>query len=88
VTDASPPVTGGGNEDTRLRLAVQVAVQMVDGCDHASITAVNGSDVVTRAASDPLAEQADRWQREHGEGPGADAIRSCGTVVSQDLRLD
>ena len=44
------------------RLALQTAVQVVEGCDHAGVTLVAGDHLVTHAASDPVAEQADRLQ--------------------------
>ena len=79
---------GGGTtakEDARLLLAVQTAVQLVDGCDHASVAGLDGDRFVTRVATDPVAAQADALQHELGEGPCADAVRSRETVLSNDL---
>src|SRR5688572_12598395 len=75
----------GGNEDGRLRLAVQMAVQVVEGCDHAGVVLVRGGEATSHAASDPVAERADQLQRELDEGPSLDCARSCQTVVTQDL---
>lgn len=74
--------------DARLRLAVATAVQLVEGCEHASIAAVEGEVVHVRAATDEVAEAADRLQRELAEGPGHDAVKTRSTVVSQDLEVD
>ena len=75
-------------EDARLQLAAETAVQIVDGCEHASVTMVHGDSFVTRAASDPRAENADLLQQELGEGPCLDAIRTQQTVVGDDLAGD
>lgn len=75
-------------EDARLRLAVATAVQLVDGCEHASITVVEDEALRVRAATEEVAERADRLQHELGEGPGLDAVRTRSTVVSHDLAED
>lgn len=72
----------------RLRRGVELAVELVDGCDHAGVTVSSPSLLETVAATDGVARQGDAWQYELGEGPCLDAVRQQHTVLSQDLRAD
>ena len=49
------------------------AVELIPGCDHASLMLRRGNTKVTVAASDEIAEYADDLERATGEGPCIDA---------------
>jgi hypothetical protein len=76
------------DETERMTLAVQTAVSLVDGCDHAGVTVVDELSVTTRVATDDLIARGDRLQSEFGEGPCLDAVRHHDVVISQHLGSD
>ncbi len=61
--------------DATLNAIVQLAVETIDGCEHAGISMVNGQKVLSPASSDEVPAIVDRLQSETGEGPCLDAIR-------------
>lgn len=75
-------------ETGRLQRGVELAVRMVPGCDHASVTVLTPHYVETVAASDEVVRRGDAWQYDLSEGPCLDSVRGRETVVSQDLRTD
>lgn len=50
------------------------AVDLVDGCDHASLMVRRGNRAVTAAASDDVAARCDDLERAVGQGPCLDAL--------------
>ena len=64
----------------------QLAVQTIDGCDHAGISLVEQRTVTTVGASDEVPGHVDRIQYEVEQGPCLDAIRQH--QVFQSGRLD
>ena len=50
------------------------AVELVEGCDHASLMERRGPQAVTLAASDDVARRVDDLEREVGAGPCLDAM--------------
>lgn len=52
----------------------RAAVELVDGCDHASLLLRRQGRAVTVAASDDVAATCDGLEREVGEGPCLDAL--------------
>lgn len=82
------PATDPDQEDSRLLLAAESAVELVPGCDHASLTVVEGRDLVTHAASGSAAGRADLLQRLLADGPAWDALRSRRDVVGHDLTTE
>lgn len=50
------------------------AVQLVDGCDHASIMVASNGRFLTVASTDEVAAHVDLLEREVGSGPCVDAI--------------
>ncbi len=75
--------------DHTVDSVVRLAVATVEGCDYAGVTErVGQRDVVTRAATDPIVESADRLQYELDEGPCLDAIRREVAYVVNDLRSE
>jgi len=74
----------GGVQATLERI-VTLAVQTIDGCDHAGVSFVQGGTVVTPAASDDVPRLVDTVQYETGEGPCLDAIREHEVFETEDL---
>lgn len=64
----------------------ELAVGVVDGCHHATLT-VRGrrGRLVPAGATSPVAERLEEHQRSRGEGPTVDAFASAEPVVSLDL---
>lgn len=72
-------------ESGRLQLGVELAVELVEGCEHASVTMVGRGRAATTAATDQVTVHGDRLQYECGEGPCLDAVHAPGPVHSLDL---
>ncbi|HVE47423.1 MAG TPA: GAF and ANTAR domain-containing protein [Acidimicrobiales bacterium] len=53
----------------------QLAVQTIQGCDHAGVSLIEGRRISTVGASDDVPVQVDEIQYEVDEGPCLDAIR-------------
>ncbi len=64
------------------------AVDLVDGCDHASLVVRRASRAVTAAASDDVAATCDDLERAAGQGPCLDALDDAAPHqhVCTDLR--
>ena len=58
-----------------LQRIVSLAVETIDGCEHAGISVIDGKTITSPAASDHIPSVVDRIQSETGEGPCVDAIR-------------
>lgn len=67
-------VYSGESFDSVYEAVCSSAVQLVDGCDHASLMLRRSGRVDTVAASDDIARQIDELERTLGEGPCLDAI--------------
>lgn len=76
------------DELTRLQLAVEAAVDLIDRCSLACITVNDGGECVTLASSDEIVQIANKLQNELSEGPCHDPARSEEVVVSTDLLRD
>jgi GAF domain-containing protein len=69
-----------------LERALSVAVEIVEGCQHAGISlVVGGRRIETPAATSNVALRGDQLQYELGEGPCLDSIAYHETVLSPDL---
>ena len=73
------------DECGQLQLAVDLAVRLIGGCDHAGVSMVEGRRISTPAGSDDVVRRGDALQYELDEGPCLDSVRWHETVVSQDL---
>jgi hypothetical protein len=73
------------NETELLRLAVDLAVRLIDGCDHAGISMVQGRELSTPVAFDDVARRGDTLQDQLHEGPCLDVVRWHETVISPNL---
>jgi hypothetical protein len=65
-----------------------LAVETIDGCDHAGISLVQSRRISTPAASDDVPVQVDAIQYETDEGPCIDAIREHETFRTDDLATE
>jgi hypothetical protein len=77
---------GEHHEQPTLERIATLAVQTVDPCDYCGVTLrePNG-ELVTAAASDPVAARVAELQRELGEGPCVDAVWDLATLTVNDL---
>ncbi|WP_055476151.1 GAF and ANTAR domain-containing protein [Gordonia sp. HS-NH1] len=79
-------------EDTTGRVLESItagAVQYVPGAEHAGVLVVDQKkNFDTLAPTDPLMNEADRIQRETGEGPCLQAAWDHHTVLVNDIRRD
>jgi GAF domain-containing protein len=73
------------DECGQLQCAVDLAVRLISGCDHAGISIVEGRIIRTPVASDDVVRRGDALQYELDEGPCLDTVRWHETVISQDL---
>jgi GAF domain-containing protein len=76
-----------GIEETLHEICL-LAVEVIEGCDHAGVSLVEGRRVTTRGASDPLPEAVDAQQYATDEGPCLDAIRDHEVVELHDLATE
>ena len=67
-------VYAGESFDSVYDALCDSAVQLVDGCDHASLMLQRGGRVHTVAASDEVARHIDEVEKSLGQGPCLDAI--------------
>ena len=67
-------VYSGESYDSVYDAVCSTAVELVDGCDHASLMLRRGGRVETVAASDDVARRIDELEKELGQGPCLDAI--------------
>ena len=68
-----------------LQRIVDLAVETLDGCDHAGVTFVRGKRFSTPASSSDVPPKVDAIQYETGEGPCLDAIREHEVFRTGDL---
>ncbi|GAA5107697.1 GAF and ANTAR domain-containing protein [Alloalcanivorax gelatiniphagus] len=85
LADLARALAAAPDEEARLQVAVDAAVALVPGCDHAGITINEKRGLVTRASTDEVARQADQLQADLGEGPCLEVMRDQETLVSADL---
>lgn len=74
-----------GDVQHTLQKICDLAVETIDGCDHAGISFLKGRKVETPAASDDVPRRVDAIQYEVGEGPCLDAIRVHEVFETGDL---
>lgn len=67
-------VYAGDSYDSVYESLCHAAVELVDGCDHASLMVRRNGRTTTAAASDEIAARCDAIEIELGEGPCIDAI--------------
>jgi transcriptional regulator with GAF, ATPase, and Fis domain len=74
-----------GDVQHTLQRIVDLAVETIDGCDHAGISFLKGGKGSTPAASDGVPPLVDAIQYETGEGPCLSAIREHDVFETGDL---
>jgi hypothetical protein len=74
--------------DETLQLAVDLAAELIPGCDVADVMFIRPGGVTTPVSTDPLAVALDQLQAETGEGPCLLAAREQIRVLSNDLSKD
>jgi len=74
--------SAGGAADT-LQRVVDLAVEIIEGCDFAGIFLLERDAVTTPVHTDPVVIEVDALQHRIGEGPCLDALTN-GVVVSAD----
>jgi transcriptional regulator with GAF, ATPase, and Fis domain len=78
-----------GDPHTTLEEIVRAAVELVPGCDEASISVVRGRHkVLSRAASSELSRVVDALQEQYQEGPCLDASFDQETVRVPDMAAE
>lgn len=87
VTAARALQRESGSQHTLDRV-VQLAVEMVAGCQHAGISLNRRGVITSPATSDPVVQRVDQLQYEFDQGPCLDAIRQHEWVHSVDLEHD
>lgn len=82
-------LAGERDEAVTTARTCELAVELVESCDHASITLRSRRGrLTTVAASSPVAEQYDALQHELGEGPTLETAVSAEVCHSNDLARD
>lgn len=76
-----------GSQHTLDRV-VQLAVELVDGCQHAGVSLHRHGTISSPAVSDDVVRRVDELQHEFDKGPCLDAIRHHEWVHSPDLAHD
>ena len=71
-----------------LQKIVDLAVETLDGCDHAGVSFLKQGEVSTPVASDGVSPAVDAIQYETGEGPCLDAIRQHQIFRTGDLSTE
>ena len=72
-----------------MQRIVDLAVDTIECCDHASISVLEGTQMATQASSDPRVAGVDLLQYDAGEGPCLDVItQQATTVYAEDLTND
>lgn len=78
-------IYSGTTFDEVFQQLVDLAPQVVGGCDHASLMLAGKGGFSTVAASDDIARHVDALEREVGEGPCVDAIMDDPGQVDADI---
>jgi transcriptional regulator with GAF, ATPase, and Fis domain len=85
LADMARELAAAGDVHETLQRLVELAVDTIDGCEHAGISLVGADHIETHAQSDPVSTTIDRIQADAGEGPARDAIRDQEVFVTGDL---
>jgi transcriptional regulator with GAF, ATPase, and Fis domain len=78
-------VLEAGSVHETLQRIVDLAVDIIPGCEHAGVSLVHHGKIATPAASDAVALRVDAIQYEVGEGPCLDAIAESQSSSTDDL---
>jgi len=89
IAAAAREMRGDADVAETLNTAVELAAELVDGCDQAAVSIVTAKQHIdTPAATSDLAVRGDQLQSEVQEGPCLDAVWKHGLIYSPDLGAD
>jgi hypothetical protein len=71
-----------------MQTIVDATVELIDDCDHASISHMRGQSLVSASSNDDIGIHLDGIQTGAGEGPCLDAIRTGEIIHCDDLGND
>lgn len=71
-----------------MAVIVQATVDVVDACDHCSLSYMRGKSLISASSSDPVGVSVDGIQTGAQEGPCLDAIRLGEVIVSAETDDD
>jgi GAF domain-containing protein len=74
--------------DDALQRALELAIDIVPGCEQAGISLQRGKKVETPASVGPLAAACDRLQEQLGNGPCITALRDADLIRIDDVLTD
>jgi GAF domain-containing protein len=74
--------------DDAVQRALELAIDIVPGCEQAGISLQRGKQVETPASVGPLAAACDRLQEHLGKGPCVTALREADVVRIDDVLTD
>ena len=74
--------------DDALQRALELAIDIVPGCEQAGISLQRDRHVETPASVGPLAQACDRLQEQLGRGPCVTALREADVVRIDDILVD
>jgi GAF domain-containing protein len=74
--------------EATMRIIVDASVDLIDDCDHASISHIKGKALVSASRSDTIGIALDGIQTGADEGPCLDAIRTGEITHTADLARD
>lgn len=89
LADAAREMQLDDSPQDAMQRAVQIATQIIPGCDEAGVCVVHrGERIDTHATSSDVLRDVDALQHVLDEGPCLDALRRDHTVVSENLSTD
>ena len=88
LADAARSMQDKTGTQEMLDEAVQVATEIIDGCDLAGMSIVNPRGIDTPAGSGDALKRLDSLQFELKEGPCFDALHTYEIVLARDLATD
>lgn len=86
--DLARRLMGEEGVEATMQVIVDATVELVEGCDHASISHMRGSSLVSASSNDPIGIALDGIQTGAEEGPCLDCIRTGEVMVTSDLTRD
>ncbi len=86
--DVARPLLSEDDVEATLNKITKLAVETIDGCDHAGVSLIQDRKISTAAASEDVPCQVDAIQYDVGEGPCLDAIREHETFRIDDLAAE
>ncbi len=86
--DVARALLGEDDVQATLTKITALAVETIDGCDHAGVSLIEGRKITTPAATDDVPVQVDAIQYETDQGPCLDAIREHESFRIDDLATE